>query len=244
MRGLFCSLTLVAASVTWAQTLVTDASSPAVTSQAPAAAVKNRLVGKIAPDGDKTRKLYVEFNGSPILSKALQDAFRTQGYELAENKEQAEVAYIFDGAYQAMRPATNRTAEIRLGDYAEHPESLKTKSGRGFQVALGVNPLAVVAGTVLQNLGDATGVQDAVNSTVGDPDGKCLAKCDQWAYKQRATVNVERYAEGRRASVIASVSEVTEDGLNPDGLIQASLKGLSDRLGVDLTTAYIARGKQ
>jgi hypothetical protein len=107
-----------------------------------------------------------------------------------------------------------------------------------------LNPLAVVAGTVLQNVGNATGVQDAVNSAVGDPDGKCLAKCDQWAYKQRATVNIERYADGRRASVIASVSETTEDGLDPDGLILASLQGLAGRLGLDLAGAYKPRSKQ
>ncbi|MGP8438152.1 hypothetical protein ACT2FY_09420 [Paraburkholderia fungorum] len=244
MRKLLIPVLLAAATAAWAQSAQTDATSPAVQAPAAAPSIKNRLVGKIAPDGDKGRKLYVEFNESPALSKALQEAFKAQGYELADTKEQADIAYIFDGAFQAMRPATNRTAEIRLGEYAEHPEALKTKSRRGFSVALGLNPLAVVAGTVLQNVGNATGVQDAVNSAVGDPDGKCLAKCDQWGYKQRATVNIERYADGKRASVIASVSETTEDGLDPDGLILASLQGLSARLGLDLASAYKPRGRQ
>jgi hypothetical protein len=244
MRKLLIPMLLAAATAAWAESAQTDASSPVAQAPAAAPSIKNRLVGKIAPEGDNGRKLYVEFNDSPALSKALQDAFRAQGYELADSKVQADIAYIFDGAFQAMRPATNRTAEIRLGEYAEHPEALKTKSGRGFSVALGLNPLAVVAGTVLQNVGNATGVQDAVNSAVGDPDGKCLAKCDQWAYKQRATVNIERYADGRRASVIASVSETTEDGLDPDGLILASLQGLAGRLGLDLAGAYKPRSKQ
>jgi hypothetical protein len=234
MRKLLIPMLLAAATAAWAESAQTDASSPVAQAPAAAPSIKNRLVGKIAPEGDKGRKLYVEFNDSPALSKALQDAFRAQGYELADSKVQADIAYIFDGAFQAMRPATNRTAEIRLGEYAEHPEALKTKSGRGFSVALGLNPLAVVAGTVLQNVGNA----------VGDPDGKCLAKCDQWAYKQRATVNIERYADGRRASVIASVSETTEDGLDPDGLILASLQGLAGRLGLDLAGAYKPRSKQ
>lgn len=243
MKKLSLILALTIAQASWAEALP-DGQAAVVASPTSATAFKNRLVGKIAPEGDKARKLYIEFNDSPALSKALQDTFKAQGYELADTKEQADIAYIFDGAFQAMRPATNRTAEIRLGEYAEHPEALKTKSGRGFAVALGLNPLAVVAGTVLQNVGNATGVQDAVNSTVGDPDGKCLAKCDQWAYKQRATVNIERYTDGKRASVIASVSETTEDSLDPDGLILASLQGLSQRLGLDLAAAYKPRSKQ
>lgn len=206
--------------------------------------VHTKLVGKFEPWGDKERRLFIEFIASVPLTETLRNAFKVAGFDVVTERAQAEVVYIFGGAYQAVRPATHRTAEISVGDYADHPEHLVTKSGRGPSVMLSLNPLAMIAGTVLQNAGNATGVQDAVNSTVGDPDGKCLAKCDKWAYKQRAAVSIERYVDGRRVSAIAAQAETTADQLEPDPLIKAALLGLQPLVGIDLSQVYQDRRHQ
>lgn len=144
---------------------------------------------------DKAKKVYVEFLGSKRLTDDVRAAMRTAGFSLADSKDAAEVRYELDGAFQALRPGTGRTAEVRAGDYAEDPKSLKTKTGRGASVMVSFNPLAMLFGTIFSNVGDRTGARDAVNEgTTGDPDGKCLAKCEGWIYKQRAVVNLARTA--------------------------------------------------
>lgn len=200
----------------------------------PEPVVANRITGSIDIEGDKARTLYVEFLASPSLTRALRAALSAQGYNLVDVLEQADIAYIFDGAFQAMRPATKRTAEIRMGDFVEKPGPLATRSGRGLTVALSLNPFAVIAGTLANVIGNATGAQDAVNSAVGDPDGKCLTKCDSWAYKQRNTANVARFDHGRQVSVLASLAEATADALVPSLLMSESMAGLAKHAGFSL----------
>lgn len=206
--------------------------------------VVSKIKGTIAVDGDKARKVYAEFLASPSLTAALRSALSAQGYELVDVRDHADIAYIFDGAFQALRPATKRTAEIRVGDYAEKPDSLTTHSGRGFIVALSLNPLAVIAGTVMNTIGNASGAQDAVNGAVGDPDGKCVAKCDQWAYKQRNVVNLTRFADGRQVSTLACLTETTADTLLPSLLMAESMAGISKQAGFTLPADFPLKTKQ
>lgn len=156
---------------------------------------------------DKNKTVYVEFLGSKRLTEEVRSAMRAAGFSIVGAKEAAEVYYELDGAFQALRPGTGRTAEVRAGDYAEDPKSLKTKTGRGASVMVSFNPLVMLFGTIFSNVGDRAGARDAVNeSTTGDPDGKCLAKCDGWVYRQRAVVNLARSAGGEILRASASTA--------------------------------------
>lgn len=204
----------------------------------PEPVVATRITGSIDIAGDKAHTLYVEFLASPALTRALRAALSAQGYNLVDVREQADIAYIFDGAFQAMRPATKRTAEIRMGDFVEKPGPLPTHSGRGVTVALSLNPFAVIAGTLANVIGNATGAQDAVNSAVGDPDGKCLTKCETWAYRQRNTANIARFEHGSQVSVLASLTETTAAALVPSLLMAESMTGLAKHAGFTLPADF------
>lgn len=204
----------------------------------PEPVVTSKITGSIDIDGDKARRLYVEFLASPALTHALRAALTAQGFNLVDVRDQADIAYVFDGAFQALRPATKRTAEIRMGDFAEKPSPLVTRSGRGLTVALSLNPFAMIAGTLANVIGNATGAQDAVNSAVGDPDGKCLTKCDSWAYKQRNTANITRFDHGRQVSVLANLTETTADVLVPSLLMTESMAGLAKQIGFTLPVDF------
>lgn len=202
------------------------------------------VTGMVNVEGDRMRKVYVEFLASPTLTAALRTALGGHGYHLVNTREQADLTYLFDGAFQAYRPATRRTGEIRAGDYAEKPGSLVTRSGRGVTIALSLNPLTVVAGTVINAIGNATGVQDAVNSTVGDPDGKCLTSCEQWAYKQRAVVKLTRYLGNEPVSSVACQVDTTADKLFPGKLIFESLMTISRQAAFTLPPDFPLQTEQ
>lgn len=155
---------------------------PAAVAAAPAAEVKVAITGHIDLAADRGRKVFIEFLASPRLTAAVRASLASSGFELVDTREQADVVYELDGAFQALRPATRRTAEFRVGDYAENPAPLATKSGRGGSVMLSLNPLAMLVGTIASNVGNATGAQDSVNAaTAGDPDGKCMSRCERGA---------------------------------------------------------------
>lgn len=181
---------------------------------------------------DKSRLVYVEFLGSRRLTDEVRSALRESGFSLADSKEAADVRYELDGAFQALRPGTGRTAEVRAGDYAEDPKTLKTKTGRGASVMASFNPLVMLFGTIFSNVGDRAGARDAVNeSTTGDPDGKCLAKCEGWIYKQRAVVSLARAAGGELLR--ASASTATDSaGLAAAELFKAAGAELAQATGV------------
>lgn len=199
--------------------------------------VKVTVSGAVDFFADKGKKIYAEFVSSPKLTDALRNALTAAGYTLVSIRDEADLVYEADGAFQAMRPATQRTAEIRAGDYAEHPEPLKTKSGRGPTIMFG-NPFAMVLGTIAENLATVTGARDAINSAAaGDPDGKCLSNCDGWKYRQRSVINIKRIAQGDEQKM-AVVSETIADALAPSLLFQRSLQGLESAAGIKLTVVF------
>jgi len=191
---------------------------------------------------DLGRTVYVEALASSHLTGVLRDALARRGLSLVASRDQATVVYELDGAFQALRPATQRRADIRLGGYAENPAPLTTKSGRGPSVMLSLNPLAILIGTIASNVGNATGAQDSVNAaTAGDPDGKCLSKCDEWRYKQRNVVNLTRFGPDGTATCSA-LATVEDAALRPAELIQTSLNALASAVGLpDALAGAVAR---
>lgn len=206
----------------------------ATTANPAPAEVKVAVTGHIDLVADRGRKVFIEFLASPKLTAAARAALLAQGFTLVDVRDQAEVVYELDGAFQALRTATHRTAEIRVGDYAENPAPVPTKSGRGGSVMLSLNPLAMLIGTIASNVGNATGAQDSVNAaTAGDPDGKCLAHCETWRYRQRNVVNLVRKASGEEQKC-AALATAEDADLLPARLIQSSLDGLGDAVGLRL----------
>lgn len=181
---------------------------------------------------DRGKAVYVEFLASPATTAALRRDLAAAGFQLAASRELATVTYEIDGAYQAVRPATGRTAEVRAGVYIEQPGPVATTTGRGPSLMLSLNPLAMLLGTVFSNAGDRTGARDATNTAaVGDPDGKCLAKCDGWIYQQRAVVRVVR-TEGSESQTASATSTLPAAELQPSQLFNASKLALTRTTGL------------
>jgi len=203
-------------------------SDPAAASEAPATSVKCQLdIG-----ADQGRAVFVQVMASPKLTAAARHALELRGILAVESRDQAEIVYEIDGAFQALRPATRRTAEVRLGDYAEQGAPLATKSGRGASVMLSLNPLAMLLGTLGSNVGNLSGAQDVVNTTaVGDPDGKCLVRCDGWRYKQRSVATLKR-RELDKEQRCTAMSYADAQALDPERLFRSSLEALGTALGL------------
>ena len=178
---------------------------------------------------DRGKVIYIEFLASPTLTAALRRDLAAAGYQLAASRELASVTYDIDGAFQALRPATGRTAEVRAGVYAEQPGPVATTTGRGPSVMLSLNPVAMLLGTVFSNAGDRTGARDGTNTaTVGDPDGKCLAKCDGWLYRQRASMKVTR-TENNSKQTILVISENESPSPTPSKLFESAFSEMNVR---------------
>lgn len=200
-----------------------------------AAQIRTTLTG--TPAGfdlaaDRGKAVYVEFLASPAATAALRRDLAAAGFQLAASRELATVAYEIDGAFQALRPATGRTAEVRAGVYIEQPGPVATTTGRGPSLMLSLNPLAMLLGTVFSDAGDRTGARDATNTAaVGDPDGTCLAKCAGWIYQQRAVVRVVR-TEGSENQTAAATSTLPATELQPSQLLNASKLALTRATGL------------
>ena len=191
---------------------------------------------------DRGKTIYIEFLASPIATAALRRDLAAAGFQLAASRELAHVTYDIDGAYQALRPATGRTAEVRAGVYVEQPGPVATTTGRGASVMLSLNPLAMLLGTVFSNAGDHTGARDATNmAIVGDPDGKCLAKCDGWIYQQRAVVRIVR-TEGNAQSALAATSSTAAAEMLPSALFSSSFNEIwvAARIPTGLSAGHLS----
>lgn len=186
----------------------------------------------VPPHLSTAATIFPTFEGSPSLTAALRNAIADAGYRIAESEARADLVLRFDGAFQALRPGTRRTAELRAGPYAESPGPVPTRSGRGGQMMLSANPLTIVLGTIGQNVGDATSMQDRFNQRVaGDPDGVCLStNCTSWEYQQRAVIVVEHATRGRASERFASTASAQMKRLIPQPLFQAALDDISASL--------------
>lgn len=203
---------------------------------APLLQVSNGPAIKLA--ADSARPVFIEFLASPRVTEELRTALTRAGYVMALDKAGAEVVYELDGAYQALRPASARSAEVRAGEYAEKPGPVVTKTGRSGSVMMSLNPIAMLIGTLMLNLGDMSGARDGVNAAVaGDPDGKCLAKCEGWIYRQRAVVSLTRIDGEHRVKASALATWQGRE-LVPDILLNHAAAALADATGVPLRTVF------
>ncbi len=235
---LACTLALVFAGSASAQAPAADA---AVAPEIKVNVTSTPAGFSVAADRDKL--VFVEFAASPALTAELRQALAAAGYQLADTRAQAGVSYDFDGAFQALRPATNRTAEVRAGEFAEGSGEVATKSARGKSFMVSANPVVTLLGTVFANAGNSTGARDATNiATVGDPDGKCLAKCEGWIYRQRAVINVSR-TEGSAKQTTSALASIVAPGLQPGELFARAYADLAAATGLPTTGRFAARVK-
>lgn len=193
--------------------------------------VKVTVTGTVDFAADKGKTIYAEFVSSDKGTRALKEALSAAGYTLAASRDEANLVYVVDGAFQALRPTTQRTAEMRAGEYVENPAPPKTKSGHGPTLKVG-GLFTMIVGTVLENAATYSGARDAINlAASGDPDGACLANCDGWKYQQSSVINFKRIEQGEERKVLV-ISEVVADELVPAVLFQSSLSGLEVAAGI------------
>jgi hypothetical protein len=206
-------------------------------------ALSEKPAGGFDLTADKGKLLFVEFVASATLTAELRQALEKSGYQLTKIRTLATVTYDLDGAFHALRPATSRTAEIRAGEFAEKPGRVLTKTGRGDSVALSLNPVVMILGTLFSNVGDRSGARDATNiAMAGDPDGKCLAKCDGWTYRQRAVISVLRTETGLTRTTSATGS-IAANALQPAALFARCYVDLASATGMPLIHHFASLDK-
>jgi hypothetical protein len=202
----------------------------AAATAATAAEVKAAITGRIDLTADRGRKVFIEFPASPKLTAAARFA-GLQRLRAGGHPRTGDVVYELDGAFQALRPATRRTAEVRVGDYAENPHPWPPKAAGRLRDAVAEPAGHADRHDCIQcrECNRRAGLGE--RGTVGDPDGKCLSRCETWRYRQRNVVNLTR-KEGsteQKCSVLATAEDAE---LVPARLIQSSLAGLQEAAGL------------
>lgn len=191
--------------------------------------------GSLSPTEPGARVL-VEFVGSPKMTEALAQSFGKAGFAVVAERKQADVVFIVDGEFVAMRPKTRRTARVPVGEFFEKGGEVKTNSGRGPTLAIGANSVLTAATTAVVSAGNLFGIRDGFNSTVsGDPDGVCAPDCSGWAYQQKAEVRVKRVDRVSGENTVATATARTEDkDLKAAVLFDAGISTLTDALRLPL----------
>jgi hypothetical protein len=144
----------------------------------------------LAADKDKT--IIVAFKGNANLTKQLDQSFSAAGFHTTTVLDQADVIYVIDGTYQAVRQLTGRVGATTAAKYFDNPKPPKPVRGGSILLLSNMNPTAFLAGNALDLIGDTVGLADKFNSMFGDPDGVCVYKCERWRYEQRAVLRVMR----------------------------------------------------
>lgn len=186
---------------------------------------------------DKGKSVYVEFLDSEKLTKHVRKSFQDAGYQLANDPSAAQVTYRFDGAFQGFRKITARLGEIKAGPYYEKPKVKTTKINKSFGMLFGLNPIAMVGGSILMNIGIRTSLHDNFNSMFGDPDGICLGECVHMKYAQRGVLRIRR-TEGGQELIDAYIADANEKQLLAGELFQVTEQRLRDKTSLPFPVTF------
>jgi outer membrane lipopolysaccharide assembly protein LptE/RlpB len=81
---------------------------------------------EIKLDSDVGKRVYAVVEESPRLTEQLRTALQKKGMVIVQDRQQAEVVFVLEGAFRAQRDDFVQVV-IGLGQFAEHPEKLEAR---------------------------------------------------------------------------------------------------------------------
>lgn len=164
-----------------------------------AGAIQTQASGRIELLGDVHLPLFVEFDRSPSLTKALASAWEAQGIQTTQERATAKATLSIRGDVVLMGgPVFYKGVKVAMGEVTEKTLAAAASNrtatpGEAANTAVGValNVAALQATTPFWSglavsrmadvLGEATGVKGVFNKALtGDPRGICLSRCEDW----------------------------------------------------------------
>jgi hypothetical protein len=209
----------------------------------PPGTVQAQITGKIQLLPAAHSPVFVEFDGSQVLTQALTAALQARGFEVIKDRAGARSTLVMRGDLVMQGgPVFYRGVKVSMGEAAE--KSLKAAAdGRSTSVAEGAQAAVSLAlesgavrsainhfwrglalGRMAEMLGDATGVRGAFNkASTGDPRGICLSRCEDWnKVKQTAYAFVSFTGPDGRQD-IRVLATATAETLAPEEIVDEAL---------------------
>lgn len=209
----------------------------------PAGAIQSQANGRVELRADAHSPLYVEFDRSPTLTKALAAALEAKGLGTTADRGAAKATLSIRGDVVLLGgPVFHKGVKVAMGEATEKAlvaaaENRTMTSGEAIQTAttvalegaaykFAVSPFwsGLALSRMGEALGDATGMRGAFNKALtGDPRGICLSRCDEWnRVKQSAYAFVTLSGpEGKQE--IRVLATATSDTLAPEEVVVEAL---------------------
>lgn len=209
----------------------------------PTGTVQAQANGKIQLLPAAHSPLYVEFEGSQVLTQALAAALQARGFDIAKDRASAKSTLMMRGDLVMQGgPVFYKGVKVSMGEATEKSvkaaaDGRSTSAAEGAQAAVSlalesgaarsaINPFwrGLALGRMAEVLGDATGVRGAFNKALtGDPRGICLSRCEDWnKVKQTAYAFVSLTGPDGRQD-IRVLATTTAETLAPEEIIDAAL---------------------
>lgn len=209
----------------------------------PPGAIQSQANGRIELRPDAHSPIYVAFDRTETLSRALAAAMQAKGFTVTQDPSAAKAQLAIRGDIVLQgSPVFYKGVKVPMGDATEKTvkaaaEGRSTTPAEAAQAALslalesGATKTAVSSfwrGLALSRmadvLGDATGMRGAFNKALtGDPRGICLSRCEDWKrVKQTAYTFVTlTTAEGRQE--VRVLATANQEALAPEEVIDEAL---------------------
>lgn len=183
--------------------------------------------------------VFIEFDGSPLMSAKLAETARAAGFVVVERSQDARTVVRVTGELSLNGgPKFYRGIKFPLGSVSE--KALAEHDGKRDTTAREIGGVAMLAvGTQLATttlgvgfgisnlsmiIGDMTGIRGWGNTKLtGDPRGWCLSRCSDWnKVNQVVDVRVTWETGGQKQSATAT-SKAFSETLVPDALVNSAI---------------------
>lgn len=205
--------------------------------------------GAVVMDIAKNSPLFVEFQGSAVLTGKLREAMAGRGFVMTNDPAAAAAKLqlrgdvvllggpkFYKGMKEPVGKATERTLSANAG---------KTTTGNVARGALsgGLNAAAYMASSnnflrglsisgMANALGEGTGAKGWFNTAVsGDPRGICLSRCEDWKkVNQTVYLWITLEAKDEPKQEVRMMTKVFSETVAPDQLIQFAVVKAFDQV--------------
>jgi len=238
-QALAIGITLCA--VAAASSAMAQAEAPAT--RLPAGSIQSQANGRIELQADAHSPLYVEFDRSPTLTKALAGALRAKGLGITADRGTAKATLsirgdlvllggpvFHKGVKVAMGEATEKAlvaaVENRTMTSGEATQTVTTVALEGAAYKFAVSPFwgGLALSRMGEVLGDATGMRGAFNKALtGDPRGICLSRCDEWNRVKQSAYAFVTFSGPDGKQEIRVLATAVSDTLAPEEVVVEAL---------------------
>ena len=221
----------------------TEATSTAPSPRLAAGAIQTQVNGRIELRPDAHLPVFVEFDRSPALTKAMATALQAQGLQTTEDRAAAQATLsirgdvvlmggpvFYKGAKVAMGEATERTLAAAAGNRTVTPgEAANTAvsvalEGAALKAATTSFWSGLAISRMAEVLGEATGVKGAFNTALtGDPRGICLSRCEDWKKVKQSAYAFVTFTSPQGKQEIRVLATAFSEALAPEEVVAEAL---------------------